>query len=99
MSSALQSLSDCLKVSEACLLMQIALVCDQEVQRILKLEQGVEVVVAKKDGQLARLQTLRHSSKTLQYQAPDYNQTAHPHAQLHNHEVQHVMLHAHCYHW
>ena len=41
------------------LLVQIALVSHQKVQRVLKLEQGVEVVVAEEDGQLARLQALQ----------------------------------------
>ena len=78
--------------------MQIALVCHQEVQRILKLEQGVKVVVAEENGQLARLQALWYSTKRFRYQVPDYNEAAYPHAQLHDHGVQHVRLHARFYH-
>ena len=43
----------------ACLLMKVALVCHQHIQCILKLEKGVEVVVAEQDCQLAGLQSLQ----------------------------------------
>lgn len=45
--------------------MQVALVGDQEVQRVVKLEQGAEVVVAEQHRQLAWLQALRPSSTGL----------------------------------
>ena len=80
--------SDCLKGTGACLLVQVALVCHQEVQRVLKLEKGVEVVVAEQDGQLAGLQTLQHSRETRRRHAPEYSQTTHTYAQLHDHEMQ-----------
>ena len=48
------------------LLVQIALVRHQKVQRVLKLEQGVKVVVAEEDGQLARLQALQPQKWTFQ---------------------------------
>ena len=52
-----------LSVTEACLLVQVPLVCHKEVQRVLKLEKGIEVVVAEEDRQLARLQALQHRAE------------------------------------
>lgn len=45
--------------------MQVTLVGDQEVQRIVEFEQGAEVVVAEQHRQLAWLQALRPSSTDL----------------------------------
>ena len=83
-------------MTAACLLMQVPLICHQEVQRVLEFEKGVEVVVAKQDRQLARLQTLQHSDETLRHQAPDYIQTAYSPASCTYCEVQHALLYARC---